>query len=84
MKEKVKNKLQKCGEYGITSSGIDYDIFVNDGNYFVVVSAQGKKFSEKSKQVFSEYQELASYVFEDETSAIQEFVSILEANGISL
>lgn len=84
MKEKVKNKLQKHHEYGITSSGINYDIFLNGGNYFVVVSTQGNTFNEQSKQVLSEYQELTSYVFENEESAINEFVSIIKANGISL
>lgn len=79
IKERIKN-----GEYGITSSGIDYDIFANDERYFVVVSTQCRKFDEKNKQVISEYQELTSYVFNNEASALHEFASILEANGISL
>ncbi|CAM3439244.1 hypothetical protein [Helicobacter labetoulli] len=83
MTKKIKERM-KNGEYGITSSGIDYDIFVNDETFFVVVSTQCRKFNEKSKQVVPEYQELTSYVFKDEASAIHEFASILEANGISL
>ena len=81
--EKIKNRL-KNGEYGITSSGIDYDIFANDGKFFVVISTQCRKFDEKTRKVISEYQELTSHVFEDEASALHEFASILEANGISL
>lgn len=79
IKERIKN-----GEYGITSSGIDYDIFVNDETFFVVVSTQCRKFDEKTRKVISEYQELTSCVFKDEASALHEFASILEANGISL
>lgn len=81
--KKIKNRL-KTGEYALTSSGVDYDIFKADGKFFITVSTRGRTFNKKSKQVISEYQELASYVFEDEESAINEFASILEANGISL
>lgn len=81
--EKIKNRL-KIGECNITSSGIDYSIFANDGAFFVVVSTQCRKFDEKTRKVISEYQELTSCVFENEDSAIHEFASILEANGINL
>lgn len=83
MKRKIREKM-KNGEYGITSSGIDYDIFANDGKFFVVISTQCRKFDEKTRKVISEYQELTSCVLEDEASALHEFASILEANGISL
>ena len=45
IKERIKN-----GEYGITSSGIDYDIFVNDETFFVVVSTQCRKVRRKNKK----------------------------------
>ncbi len=83
MTKKIKEKIEN-GEYGITSSGIDYDIFANDGKFFVVISTQCRKFDERNKRVVSEYQELTSCVFENEDSAIHEFASKIEANGISL
>ncbi|WP_110558928.1 hypothetical protein [Helicobacter cinaedi] len=83
MTRKIREKM-KNAKYGITSSGINYSIFANDGKFFVVLSTQCRKFNEKSKEVISEYQELTCYIFEDEASALHEFASILEANGISL
>lgn len=83
MTTKIRKKM-KNGEYGITSSGIDYSIFANDGKFFVVISTQCRKFNEKTREVVSEYQELTCCVFENEDSAFHEFASILEANGISL
>lgn len=83
MTKKIKERM-KNGGCSITSSGINYDIFGSDGAFFVVVSTQCRKFDEKSKRVISEYQELTCCIFENEDSALHEFASILEANGINL
>ena len=84
MREKIKNKIERNGEYGLTSNHINYDIFKHNDEFFVVASTQGSSFNEQSKQVLSDYQELTSYVFKNKEAAIEEFASILEANGISL